>query len=233
MVENNNIWLLKEDDTSVITQGKILVTDQKMYDEVIKELKDINFYVETGRTLVPGLHNDGREYTSTGANIYEYYGPTEEYNFSYWVYKYSNPRAKVFNIINCNVDEDINLLNLFATLECGNNIGKRINEFHRAREIIDSLENSCLDVETLSQIIKQMWPNFGFYATEALKCTDIEIIKSYNIDELNSIVKSSENLGIEVANDVKRILSKRVLASDNGKVLSLARRAHRMVNPSK
>lgn len=229
----NKIWLSKEDDTRVITHGKVVVTDRKKYDEIIEELKDINSYVNVGRTLVPGLHKDGREYTSTGANIYEFYGKTEEFNYSYWIYKYSNPRAEVFNIINCSLDQEINLLNLFATLECGNNIGKRIGEFSRARKIIDSLESSHLDVETLSQIIKQMWPNFGFYATEVLGCTDIEIEKNYNIDELNSIVKSSENLGVEVSGDVKSILSKTELAKDNAKILSLARRAHRMVNPLK
>ena len=78
-----------------------------------------------------------------------------------------------------------------------------------------------------------MWPNFGFYATEVLRCTDIEMGQFYDIRELSTIVESCKKAGVKASSEVEEILCKKELARSNGKILSLARRAHRIVNPSK
>jgi hypothetical protein len=229
MIDKNKIWFSKNDD-SVIAQGKIVVTDQKKYCEIISELKDINTYVDCGSILRRGgLSRNYTEYISSGANIYENNVATSEHNFSHWLRRFKNPRAEVLTLISADLTSDINLLNLFATLDFGDSTEKRIERFNYAKKFIIQLENSCLDSVTLQQILKQMWPNFGFYATEVLKCTDVEFGHEYNIEDLQRIVVVAKKLGVNPSSEVENILSNVDLAKTNGKVLSLAKRVHKLV----
>lgn len=233
------IWLSKEDNPEIISQVNLVVTDSTMFNEIIADLKNLNKYI-----YAMCLRSEGRKisnsikYTWAGAIKYE----VDAYNHTYGSslcgnahdeYHYINPRAKLYQLLRSGDFSAYNLLDLFATLESENSTEDRLEELKRAKEIISQLESCSLPLETVKEIIKQMWPNFGYYATDVLNCTDIEIGQEYNVQELSGIVVTSEKFGVKVSDDVRTILSKAELAQSNTKVLSLARRANRLVNPSK
>lgn len=227
------IWLSREDNPEIISQGNLVVTDETRFNKIITNLRDISKYIYAGCQFEPGLSQKVIEYTSFGAVKYQNYGETEMYIATHYKYFYGNPRAELYQLLTEDRIPNYNLLNLFATLESENNTEDRLEELKRVKEIISQLENCSLPLETVKETIKQMWPNFGYYATDVLNCTDIEMGQEYNVQELSGIVVTSEKFGVAVSDDVRTILSKAELAQNNTKVLSLARRANRLVNPSK
>lgn len=215
------------------------MTNNKLFSEILAQLRDIDTYILTNSILCSGSSENDIEYTPDGAFRYVNFGETDEYygspfssikirSSSYLMKTYLNPRAQFYRLITGNIDSNKDLLDLFATLECGNNRKKRLAELNRAKEIIYQLEGSSLDSETLRTIIKQMWPNFGYYATVGLDCTDVKVLKSYDIEEIQSIVNSSKKNGIEISKEIKNILNNQELAHSNGRVLSLARHINKI-----
>lgn len=231
------IWLSKEDKPEIISRVNLVVTNGTMFNEIIADLKDLNKYI-----YAMYLRKEGRKtsnsikYTEDGAIKYKAADDNYMYLQSLRVhahdeYHYINPRAKLYQLLNSGDFSSYNLLDLFV--EYGNNTEDRLEKLKRAKEIISQLESCSLPLETVKEIIKQMWPNFGYYATDVLNCTDIEMGQEYNVQELSDIVVTSEKFGVSVSDDVRIILSKAELAQNNTKVLSLARRVNRLVNPSK
>ena len=89
---------------------------------------------------------------------------------------------------------------------------------------------SSLNKETLKEIFKLMWPGFGFVATEIMSCTEIEVVKQYNLEEYKASKKALEKIGVEVPREVTSVLSMEKLANSNTKVLTLARQVNNLIN---
>lgn len=224
------MWLTKEDNEDVIAQGTIHVTDSEKFNTLCNELCNLDTYVFGGCELRPGSSGNYVKYTSEGAMEYKNFGETEEYIRSHFVYRYINPRAVVHNLMFGRCSD---WLQLFGTIDRQNSSERQLKSFKEARTIIKMLETCSLDNDVLELMIKQMWPNFGFYATEVLRCTDIEMGQFYDIRELNAIAEGCKKAGIKVSSEVENILRNKELAQSNGKVLSLAKQTHRMINSSK
>ena len=99
-----------------------------------------------------------------------------------------------------------------------------------AKQLITALESSTMSPQSIEIILKNVWPEFGFYAVEGLKVTELEPVKKYYFDEVKSIADQSERIGISVSDEIQDILKYRELAKTNGQVYSLAKRAYRLGN---
>ena len=99
-----------------------------------------------------------------------------------------------------------------------------------AKQLITELESSSLSPQSIETILKKMWPEFGFYAVEGLKVTELEPVKRYYFDEVKSIADQSKKIGLSVSDEIQDILKYRELAKTNGQVYSLAKRAYRLGN---
>lgn len=226
--EQNLIWFSNERKPNIINQGKIIITDKNGFSKLIDELNDVSTYVYSGKENCAGKIMYPTKYTNDGIIINKKDPQTEYYYQSYSSYFYTNPHAKVKLLLTSNFKSNQSLLELFATIASGDNKEKQLEAFQKAKILIAKLETSSLDNETISEIIKQMWPNFGCYATDGLSCTDIEIVQSYNIDDINSIIEISKKAGVAVESKVNEIFTNKELAQTNGKVLALAKKAHKV-----
>ena len=99
-----------------------------------------------------------------------------------------------------------------------------------AKQLITELESSSLSPQSIETILKKVWPEFGFYALEGLKVTELEPVKKYYFDEVKSIADQSERIGLSVSDEIQDISKYRELATTNGQVYSLAKRAYRLGN---
>ena len=227
----NSIWVIDPNNPNVISQGKIVITNDAILEELIKELRDIRTYIctHTVKSIYP---KEQLLFTLDGAEIYEkklcengFGGTRNEYGYT--ISYYSNPRSPVYRLITGNLDSDAsNLLDLFKTSELnGYKTEQCFKEFMTAIQLLQALETNALDSDMLKKILKRTWPNFGYYATEGLKCTDIEMLQEYDVSELIASASCSR-AGEE-------ILAKRAIAESNGKVLRLARKAHNLTYPNK
>lgn len=224
------IWLQDDKDENIITRGIIVIKDKNGYLRILEELKDINTYVFAGCHLYPGSSSNYTEYTCGDATIFENFGETEMYNRSHHESRYTNPRRWVNELMTYDFDSEKNLLDLFSTIQKGNSRERQIEEYKKAQMLLSQLSTSSLSNETIKTILKGMWPNFGYFATECLNFTDIKTVKEYDITEIRHIIESSQKMGIEISREMRDILFNEQLAKSNGKVLSLARKANRLSN---
>jgi len=224
----NSIWLGQEDNLNIISLAKIVVTDEILFNSLINEFRDIRNYVYTF-TIESNYSKEHIMYTFDGAEKHEK-GSCMTLNnrsrsqnaYTYTTSYYKNPRSEVFRLISGNMRSDQEcLLDLFVTTESsGYKISECIREFETALQLIRVLEKSSIEKEMIKKLLKRIWPNFGYYAVEGLKCTDIEIIQNYDIRDFQKI--DSE--------EARRILSSKEVAKTNTKVLSLAKRAYSLTS---
>lgn len=220
----NSVWLINDTNPNLITRNRVVITDAVMFRNLVDELRDIRHYVYV-HTIETGYVKDHILYTFEGAEKNEKVvslgsGNTITYTISY----YKNPRSMAYRLITGNLYSDNDdLLDLFMTEELyGYKTKECLREFRTALNLIQILESSSLDAKSIKRLLKRMWPSFGYYAVEGLKCTDIEMIEQYDISQLEiDCFKNS---------DAREILINKDLAKSNGKVLSLARRAYNLTN---
>ncbi|MBQ3142788.1 MAG: hypothetical protein IJB82_04705 [Bacilli bacterium] len=183
----NTLWLSEDEKGKIITKSRVVIKDQKGYNELVKNVADL------GLTRVSTLiRSDGR-----------YYNLTE--------------LSKLFynsDVSSCWSREKEDLL----------------RQLKIAKQLITELESSSLSPQSIETILKKVWPEFGFYAVEGLKVTELEPVKRYYFDEVKSIADQSKKIGLSVSDEIQDILKYRELAKTNGQVYSLAKRAYRLGN---
>ena len=139
---------------------------------------------------------------------------------------YYNPRDVALSmLIGQQYDKDIDLLKLF---HLGSTTKEKIEQLQMAKTILTQLEQSQLNSKSLRTLIKNTWPNFGNFATECLDCCEISPVESYHLDEIKEIKRLSGKANLKVTEQVETILRKEDTATTNGKVLTLAKKAHQM-----
>lgn len=225
----NSIWLSDDKDSNVINIGKVVVTDEKLHEQLVNRLRDFySYYKSSSRTLIDSCRPEMLLYTLDGAQVfhksiwvdnYDRHGSFAGHTYNQPVDFYQNPKAGTFRLITGNLlHGSYSLLDLFDYTDCN------VKDFELLSVVIQLVNAGAIDVPTLKRLIYKMWPDFGCYATKGLGCTDIEIVQSHNVDELNDILKTSQKSS--VIREVNNILKHESLARDNSKVLKLARQVH-------
>lgn len=221
-MHENPIWIVKEDEPSIITRGKLLIADETQYNQIVAELQDIKNCHSIGTISFKETPS-----TDVRIDLEGYYNREQNERLERAIYKiYANPREAALRLMTGQkYNRDIALLSLFTA---GNTTKEKIAQLHIVRTLLDQLAQSSLDRESLKTIINHTWPSFGYFATECLQCTTIETIETYCLDDLKEIKRLSEKASIAVAEPVTNILQKEQTATTNGKVLQLARQAQKI-----
>ena len=144
-----------------------------------------------------------------------YNGPTHEYEIE----QYQNPRSETLRIITGNLRTNQELLWLF----CHDN-QKAMKESSFVELIISQLQQGLIDEETITKILKNVWPDFYTFATESLSCIELDSIKKYHLEELRRILKTTTKQ--TVLEEVSQVLQTEDLAKRNTKVLTLAKKVN-------
>lgn len=212
---NKELILANINDSTNIKKARIISTDDKKRDELIKYLQDINLYIFIGDAMKSGVFEKELEYTDEGANKYS----LMEKNM-YSLAKLRNPRAlshKILSFSYQNYSEytknnnfysnKLCLLDMFKPYSYSINNEIILNEYLKMENIIKQLEYSNLDSQTIKQIILTSSPDFGFFALECLDCIDFKIDNDQTIS------------GEYYQN----------IAYKNTKVLTLAKKAHSLI----
>lgn len=237
--ELQGIWLVNEKNPDILLKSRIVVSDATLLNELVEELKDLDTYIFGGKITEDYLsyrcveHNPVQLNTSYGAVQFENF--CNERQTWHTILCYVNPRSTVTQLLTKDSSFDGDLLTLFDTNSSGDCRDNYLQELESAKVLIKKLEecllNGYLDKYSIEHIIKSMWPNFGFYASEVFNCTDIETIEesNCNINELYAEVKKCKAKGNAVSNSISDRIEQYDLALNNGKVLSLGKQVHQII----
>lgn len=134
---------------------------------------------------------------------------------------------RISRIFSC-YDEVNYLMGIFYSFSKSNtndneNGEQNIKKFEEVKEMVKKLYNSNLDLDTKQYIIKSLYPNFGYLATEFFNYLKVDIIKQYNLDLINKIYNESINNDLEVSDEIMKVINNLDNAKDNTKVLNLAK----------
>lgn len=204
----NQLWIQTTKD--IIQSAEVVVTDYKKVEDLKRKLRYFPNYECIGKTTREGFSTEKLVFTLDGADKYSndflstnydpnkiYQGPTHQYEIE----KYQNPRSETLRIITGNLRNNHELLWLFNH----ENI-KALKDINFVELIISQLSQGLIDEETVIKILKNVWPDFYTFSTEALSCIDLDIIKNYSLEQLQETP------------DIEHI------AKRNAKVLTLARK---------
>lgn len=219
-IHNSDIWVISEEEPTIITRGAFSVTDEKLYNQLLAELQDTNNFQSMGMFSLTETSSTDMRTTFTGTY-------KKEKNDNRSIYRlYYNPRDIALNILKGpEYDRDVDLLKLF---HLGSTTKEKLEQLQMARTVLTQLEQSSLDNQALRTLIKNTWPNFGYFATECLNCCEIFPIENYHLNEIKEIKRLSEKANIKVTEPVEYILRREDTATTNGKVLTLAKKAQQM-----
>ena len=219
-INNSDIWIISEEEPSIITKGVFSVTDEKLYNQLLSELQDTNNFQSMGMFSLYETNSTDIRTTFTGIC-------KKEKNDNRSIYRlYYNPRDIALSILKGQqYAKDVDLLNLF---HLGITTKEKLEQLQMAKTILTQLEQSQLDKQALRALIKNTWPNFGYFATECLDCCEISPVESYRLDEIKEIKRLSGKANLRVTEPVENILRKEDTATTNGKVLTLAKHARNL-----
>lgn len=221
-MHNSDIWIIHEEQPSIITKGVFSVTDEKLYNQLLAELQDTKNFQSMGMFSLNETSSTDIRTNFSGIGVCQ-----KEKNDHRSIYRlYYNPRDVALSmLIGQQYDKDIDLLKLF---HLGSTTKEKLEQLQMARTVLTQLEQSSLDKQALQTLIKNTWPNFGYFATECLDCCEIAPIEKYHLDEIKQIKRLSEKANLTVTEAVETILRKEDTAKTNGKVLTLAKKAQQM-----
>lgn len=221
-MHNSDIWIIHEEQPTIITRGVFSVTDEKLYNQFLSELQDTKNFQSMGMFSLNETSSTDIRTNFSGIGLCQ-----KEKNDHRSIYRlYYNPRDVALSmLIGQQYDKDIDLLKLF---HLGSTTKEKIEQLEMAKTILTQLEQSQLDSKSLRTLIKNTWPNFGYFATECLDCCEISPVESYHLDEIKEIKRLSGKANLKVTEQVETILRKEDTATTNGKVLTLAKKAHQM-----
>ena len=80
--------------------------------------------------------------------------------------------------------EMLDLFNKFEKLD----VSRELEAFKKAKELIEALSESSIDVETFKRSIQMMWPIFGYFATEIvdnMEFVPLEDAEVFTYGEIN------------------------------------------------
>lgn len=216
-IHNSDIWVISEEEPTIITRGAFSVTDEKLYNQLLSELQDTKNFQSMGMFSLTETTSTDMRTNFTGTY-------KKEKNDNRLTYRlYYNPRDIALSLLKGpEYDRDVDLLKLF---HLGLTTKEKLEQLQMAKTILTQLEQSQLDSKFLRTLIKNTWPNFGYFATECLDCCEISPIESYHLDEIKEIKRLSEKANIKVTEPVEYILRREDIATTNGKVLTLAKHA--------
>lgn len=228
----NEIWLCDANDSNIIKKAEVIVTDKNKFDILSKDIES-SACIYTGYGSGTGFLREHTRYTLDGyekiheAELQDQYdgrGYRTGSDWKYFIQYYTNPRAIAYQLITGNL-KSYSLIRLFNKIDVSKSYNKRIecgnlNDYKIVNTLIESLS-----YEELREVLNKLWPNFSCYAFEGLNCTDIEIVKTYNIEELKDIVKKNNSY---LLNGERFILKNTDIAKTNHKILSLARKVNSM-----
>lgn len=218
-IHNSDIWVISEEEPTIITRGAFSVTDEKLYNQLLSELQDTKNFQSMGMFSLNETSSTDIRTNFSGIGVCQ-----KEKNDHRSIYRlYYNPRDVALSmLIGQQYDKDIDLLKLF---HLGSTTKEKLEQLQMAKKILTQFEQSQLDSQSLKALIKNTWPNFGYFATECLDCCEISPIESYHLDEIKEIKRLSEKANIKVTEPVEYILRREDTATTNGKVLTLAKHA--------
>lgn len=221
-MHNSDIWIIHEEQPSIIVKGVFSVTDEKLYNQFLSELQDTKNFQSMGMFSLNETSSTDIRTNFSGIGLCQ-----KEKNDHRSIYRlYYNPRDVALSmLIGQQYDKDIDLLKLF---HLGSTTKEKIEQLEMAKTILTQLEQSQLNSKSLRTLIKNTWPNFGYFATECLDCCEISPVESYHLDEIKEIKRLSGKANLKVTEQVETILRKEDTATTNGKVLTLAKKAHQM-----
>ena len=221
-MHNSDIWIIHEEQPTIITRGVFSVTDEKLYNQFLSELQDTKNFQSMGMFSLNETSSTDIRTNFSGIGLCQ-----KEKNDHRSIYRlYYNPRDVALSmLIGQQYDKDIDLLKLF---HLGSTTKEKIEQLEMAKTILTQLEQSQLNSKSLRTLIKNTWPNFGYFATECLDCCEISPVESYHLDEIKEIKRLSGKANLKVTEQVETILRKEDTATTNGKVLTLAKKAHQM-----
>ncbi len=218
-IKMNPIWVT-EDENKRLLECKLMVTDEVKLKSVVEDLQNIDTYIYIDSYNRCGNSTKHFEYNSFGAIGYR------EGKAWHMEDIYCNPRASVYQLITGDSPSTNDLLNLFATVQCGSSMATCDQDFYKAKEMIHYLESQSLDPIMIGQILKGMWPSFGWFAVECLDCTEVYPVYSYDIEEL--LNNSSGTVVCLTEEERNEILSNQYKAQKNSQVLALAKKAYQI-----
>ena len=216
-IHNSDIWVISEEEPTIITRGAFSVTDEKLCNQLLSELQDTKNFQSMGMFSLTETTSTDMRTNFTGTY-------KKEKNDNRLTYRlYYNPRDIALSLLKGpEYDRDVDLSKLF---HLGLTTKEKLEQLQMAKTILTQLEQSQLDSKFLRTLIKNTWPNFGYFATECLDCCEISPIESYHLDEIKEIKRLSEKANIKVTEPVEYILRREDTATTNGKVLTLAKHA--------
>lgn len=216
-IHNSDIWVISEEEPTIITRGAFSVTHEKLYNQLLSELQDTKNFQSMGMFSLTETTSTDMRTNFTGTY-------KKEKNDNRLTYRlYYNPRDIALSLLKGpEYDRDVDLLKLF---HLGLTTKEKLEQLQMAKTILTQLEQSQLDSKFLRTLIKNTWPNFGYFAIECLDCCEISPIESYHLDEIKEIKRLSEKANIKVTEPVEYILRREDIATTNGKVLTLAKHA--------
>ena len=224
----NELWITLPQKEEIFQNAQVVVTDYKKLEELKRKLRYLVDYKYLGKITREGFSTEKLVFTLDGAEKYSndylstnynpnkiYNGPTHEYEIE----QYQNPRSETLRIITGNWRNNQELLWLFHH----DNL-KAIKESNFVELIISQLKQGLIDEETITKILKTVWPDFYTFATEGLSCIELDSIKKYHIEELRQTLTTTT--AQNVLDETSQILQKEELAKRNTKVLELARKVN-------
>lgn len=211
-INEHYIWLGKE---KTIEKAHLYISNEAAYLKALEELKDINYYVGN----FEGLHREDIRIKSTPrkANIY-----IKEGYHEILLDSLENSRKYTACLLNHDFSDDFDLLNLFSTPLQGDSETLHQEIFEYANLVLKALETSNMSPSEKKEAIKQLWPDFGYFATEVLNCVTFKTSESYNLEELKEMQTKFRNMKINPSESIEHTLANEALSQRNEKVLTLA-----------
>ena len=128
--------------------------------------------------------------------------------------------------------EMLDLFNKYEKLD----VSRELEALKKAKELIETLSESSIDVETFKRSIQMMWPIFGYFATEIVDSMefvpleDAEVFTYGKINEKSELLDYCKRFGLSMEEsreqEVLKIVNAKEKALYNEQVLSLARKVN-------
>jgi len=229
--ENNILWIA---DGAKIKKVRIKITDEQKHQQMMNDLIDLDHFIVSHRECA-----SKESYTPVVDNPYIFLDGSWAQEFTLStntigiLTSYRNPLVHVSRFMSGKFNPNYSLLNLFSGIENGDNKRKQLDSLKIAKRIICKLQNSDLPIDVKKEIVKRMWPNFGYYVIDGLDCTQLKTIDSYSIKEICLLTERYKEDDIKIPKELKIAKKSLSVAKDNGKVYSLAIKAQKLLQKVK
>lgn len=116
-------------EVPALAEARIKVIDKEKLDSILNDLKNIETYVPSGFESTENISVDFNpkfiSFNNAGAIRSLTWVEGNQLSKGRFEYKFSNPRAAVYQLLSDEYSKKTNLLNLFATLEYGDSKEKQ------------------------------------------------------------------------------------------------------------